>query len=83
VKRSLESFGFLLGPAVNQSVIRIPTPKEVGVSSLHPQVERVMREKIRQNSADHAPYAKGNFEFERLVKGWRGIHPVLDLRLKK
>jgi hypothetical protein len=24
-----------------------------------------------------------DFEFERVVKGWRGIHAVLDLRLKK
>ena len=32
---------------------------------------------------NHAPYTKGNFEFERMVTGWRGIHTVLDLRLKK
>jgi len=32
---------------------------------------------------DHAPYTKGNFEFERIVTGWRGIHTVLDLRLKR
>jgi hypothetical protein len=34
-------------------------------------------------SGDHAPYTKGNFEFERIVRCWRGIHTVLDLRLKK
>ena len=31
---------------------------------------------------NHSPYTKGNFEFERVVKGWRGSHSVLDLRLK-
>jgi len=34
-------------------------------------------------SRGHAPYAKGNFEFERVVTGWRGIHPVIDLRRKR
>jgi hypothetical protein len=34
-------------------------------------------------SSGHAPYTKGNFEFERIVTGWRGIHTVLDLRLKR
>ena len=32
--------------------------------------------------SDHSPYAKGNFQFERVVTGWRAT-PVLDLRLKK
>jgi len=31
----------------------------------------------------HSPYTKGNFEFERVVTGWRGIHTVLDCHLKK
>ena len=31
----------------------------------------------------HAPYTKGNFEFERVVRGWRSSVPVLDLRLKR
>jgi hypothetical protein len=50
----------LFAPAVYQSVIRIPTPKEVGIVALHPQVERVMQEQIGQNRADDAPYTKGN-----------------------
>ena len=33
--------------------------------------------------SNHPPYTKGNFEFERVVTGWRGSHPVLDLRLKR
>ena len=32
---------------------------------------------------DHSPYTKGNFEFERVVRGWRTSYPVLDLRLKR
>jgi hypothetical protein len=31
----------------------------------------------------HSPYTKGNFEFERVVRGWRSSVPVLDLRLKR
>jgi hypothetical protein len=34
-------------------------------------------------SSYHSPYAKGNFEFERVVTGWRGIHSVIDLRRKR
>jgi hypothetical protein len=33
--------------------------------------------------SDHSPYTKGNFEFERVVRGWRTSYPVLDLRLKR
>ena len=32
---------------------------------------------------DHSPYTKGNFQFERIVTGWRAKHAPLDLRLKK
>src|ERR1700738_3777725 len=55
LKSSLEGFGFSLSSAVNQSIICIPTPKEVGIGPLHPQVERVMQEQIGQNGADYAP----------------------------
>ena len=36
-----------------------------------------------QHQRKHSPYTKGNFEFERVVVGWRTSYPVLDLRLKK
>ena len=49
----------------------------------HPEVKRVVHVEIGQDWANHSPYTKGNFEFERVVTGWRGIHLVLDLRLKK
>lgn len=47
------------------------------------KIERIVQESVRQDWANHSPYTKGNFEFERVVTGWRGIHVVLDLRLKK
>jgi len=37
---------------------------------------------VRQQGRNHAPNAKANFQFERLIRGWRG-GAVLDLRLKK
>jgi hypothetical protein len=37
---------------------------------------------VRQKRRDHSTYTKGNFQFERVVTGWR-MGPVLDLRLKK
>jgi len=48
----------------------------------HPRIERVVKEKIRQNRTDHAPYTKGTFEFERVVRGWRKSDAALDFRLK-
>jgi hypothetical protein len=37
---------------------------------------------VRQKWRSHSTYAKGNFQFERVVTGWR-MQSVLDLRLKK
>jgi hypothetical protein len=50
---------------------------------LSPQIERVMKVDIRQQRRCHSPYTKGNFEFERVVGGWRSSVSVLDLRLKR
>ena len=36
-----------------------------------------------QGGVAHAPYTKGNFQFERTVTGWRARYSVLDLRLKR
>jgi hypothetical protein len=46
LKRSLDGFRFLLGPAVHQSVISIPTPWEVGMCPFHPEIKCIMQEKI-------------------------------------
>jgi hypothetical protein len=45
LKIGLEGLRFLLGPAVNQPVIRIPTPRD-WVRPRHPEVERVVQKKI-------------------------------------
>jgi hypothetical protein len=37
---------------------------------------------IAEQRRKHSPYTKGNFEFERVVRGWRTSYSVLDLRLK-
>jgi hypothetical protein len=42
----LEGLRFLLGPAVNQPVIRLPTPRKVWVRPRHPEVERIVQKKI-------------------------------------
>ena len=31
----------------------------------------------------YSPHTKGNFEFERVLKGWRSSVSVVDLRLKR
>jgi hypothetical protein len=49
---------------------------------LHPQIERIVQVDVGQQRTDHATYAKGNFQFERVVTGWRGIS-LLDLRRKR
>jgi hypothetical protein len=41
-----------------------------------------IQQHIRHERREHSPYAKGNFQFERVVTGWRAT-PILDLRLKK
>jgi hypothetical protein len=52
------------------------------IRPLHPAVERIMHEQIHQDRTDYSPNAKGNFQFERVVTGWRNT-PILDLRLKR
>jgi hypothetical protein len=47
LKRGLEGFGFLLTPTVHQSVIRIPTPRQVGMCPLHPKVESIVRRPLK------------------------------------
>jgi hypothetical protein len=83
LKLKLQDLCFLLGTAVYQSVIRIPTPWEVRVCPCHPEIKRVMHEEVGQDRAKHAPYTKGNFQFERIIRGWRTRYPLLDLRLKR
>jgi len=48
---------------------------------LNPSIKRVVKKEIGQQRANHSSYAKTNFQFERVVTGWRGT-PILDLRLR-
>ena len=59
-----QGFRFLFSPTMYQPVIRIPTPREVGVCPLHPQVECVMQEQIGQDRADHAPLRGAAISFQ-------------------
>jgi hypothetical protein len=68
-------------------VVREPDDYHVAAGMLgaprpDPQVEGVVEIDVREQRRDYAPYAKGNFQFERVVRGWRNT-PILDLRLKK
>jgi hypothetical protein len=36
-----------------------------------------------QNPTSYAPYAKGNFTFDRVIDGWSSGISVLDLRRKR
>src|ERR1700730_15224280 len=55
LKLCLESLSFVLVPAVDQSIVCIPTPWEVWVRPCHPEIERVMQEQVCQNRADNDP----------------------------
>ena len=50
---------------------------------MDPEVEYVMKENVRQQWGDHAPYTKGNFQFVRTIAGWRERYALLDLRRKQ
>src|SRR5215471_16408055 len=40
---------------MHEAVVCIPTPSQVGMRSPHPEVERVVHEKIGEARANHAP----------------------------
>jgi len=68
--------------AVTDAVVRVSLERDVRIDSRHPHVERVVQEQIRQDGADYALNAKGNFQFERAIRDWRGCF-VVDLRHKR
>jgi hypothetical protein len=53
------------------------------VPQLLPSEHEPAHIQIAEQRTDYSPYTKGNFEFERVVRGWRSSDPVLDLRLKR
>ena len=65
---------------MNQPVICIPTPKQVGIGPLHPQVERVVQEQIGENGAD---YAGKNIQINRESYRVAAVMPpIVDATLK-
>jgi hypothetical protein len=49
---------------------------------LDPKIKNVMQVNVPEQRRNHAPYTKGNFQFERTVAGWRETYTLLDLRRK-
>lgn len=81
LERGLEGFGFQLAPTVYQSVIRIPTPWQVGMCPLHPKVEGIVQEEIGEYRANDAPLrgsACSLYQFSVLLHGSR--QPSLDVQ---
>jgi hypothetical protein len=65
-------------------IIRIPNEPPLEVASLNALTETPVEQvevHVRQERRNHSPNAKGNFQFERVVEGWRS-QAVLDLRRK-
>lgn len=51
--------------------------------TIPPDLEaQILRYYHAEKWRNHAPYAKANFQFERVVTGWRSV-PTLDMRHKK
>jgi hypothetical protein len=50
---------------------------------LEPFIQHIVQVNVCEQWRDCAPYAKGNFSFERVICDWRARVAVLDLRLKK
>ena len=73
------SFRFLLAAAEDHKVVRIADDFVPCLSQSH--IQR-MQVQVGKQRAEHSPNAKGNFQFERVVTGWRGSS-VFDYRLKR
>jgi hypothetical protein len=73
LRRPLYTTGFKDSPVKE----RLPNmPVKCNLVGATTQVEVTERRRY------HSPNAKGNFQFERVVTGWRGTS-VLDFRLKR
>jgi hypothetical protein len=69
--------------AVDDDIIGVSLNWNLRVVHAKPSIQCKVEKQIRQKWAKHSPYTKGNFEFERVVRGWRSSYRVLDLRLKR
>jgi hypothetical protein len=75
----LETDDKIISVAHDDHVARCLAPSP----ALSIQVENVEQVDIGKQRRNYAPYAKGNFSFERVICDWRTRIAVLDLRLKK
>src|ERR1700722_2413627 len=68
---------FRIAPVLEIHHKVISEPRQVRLSLTHrpdllfkPKIKNEVQIDIGQDRADHAPYTKGNFEFERVLRGW-------------
>jgi hypothetical protein len=73
---------FLQAAAMTDHIVSASLESNARVPPTHPFIENVMQKEICQQRARYSPNAKGNFQFERLIGGWRAL-PLLDLRRKR
>jgi hypothetical protein len=71
--------GLLCRPAQDHKVVGVP--HHPAAALFHQEIERMQIE-VGQKRRDHAPNAKGNFCFDRVIALDRS-RCVLDLRLKR
>ncbi len=62
---------------------KVGVPQGSPISPLYSNIYLNLLDQVWHRRGYHSPYTKGNFEFERVLKGWRASPPVLDLRLKR
>ena len=72
-KINLEPFSVPTVLKADHKVIAVPDDDNVTTGKLvsplvRPQIKHIMKIYIGQQGADDAPYAKGNFEFERIIR---------------
>jgi hypothetical protein len=77
---------FTVGPRRGEQheIIRIPNESAAQFPALHMEAEVPVEQvqiHIRKQGRTYSPNAKGNFQFERVIVGWRGW-AVLDWRRK-
>jgi hypothetical protein len=64
----LEGLCFLLVPAVNQPVIRIPTPRKVGVRPRHPEIVGLLLARVRRPSSPEESEQTSMAAFEAALR---------------
>ena len=74
-------FGLRFTAAMANHIIRVALERDVRKFPSHPEIERIMEKKISQQRANDGLNAKGNFCFDRVIRGWRRL-PMVDLRRK-